>query len=89
MTVGLLGGAFDPPHRGHVELARDALSRFGLERLVIVVTGRPPHKLVETGAETRLRLADAAFDGLEGVEVSRWEIDRGVLAELVSCRRAV
>jgi nicotinate-nucleotide adenylyltransferase len=76
MTVGLLGGAFDPPHRGHVELARDALSRFGLERLVIVVTGRAPHKLVETGAETRLRLAEAAFGGLDGVEVSRWEIDR-------------
>jgi nicotinate-nucleotide adenylyltransferase len=76
MTVGLLGGAFDPPHRGHVELARDALSRFDLEHLVVVVTGRPPHKLVETGAETRLRLAEAAFDGLDGVEVSRWEIDR-------------
>jgi nicotinate-nucleotide adenylyltransferase len=77
MTVGLLGGAFDPPHFGHVELARDALSRFDLERLVVVVTGRPPHKLVATGAETRLRLAEAAFGGLEGVEVSRWEIDRG------------
>jgi nicotinate-nucleotide adenylyltransferase len=77
MTVGLLGGAFDPPHVGHVELACDALSRFRLERLVVVVTGRPPHKLVETGAETRLRLAEAAFGGLDRVEVSRWEIDRG------------
>jgi nicotinate-nucleotide adenylyltransferase len=76
MTVGLLGGAFDPPHLGHVELARDALERFGLERLVIVVTGRAPHKLVETGAETRLKLAEAAFGDLPGVEVSRWEIDR-------------
>jgi nicotinate-nucleotide adenylyltransferase len=77
MTVGLLGGTFDPPHLGHVELARDALSRFGLEKLVVVVTGRAPHKLVATGAETRLRLAEAALGGLEGVEVSRWEIDRG------------
>ena len=77
MTVGLLGGAFDPPHVGHVELAWDALSRFRLERLMVVVTGRPPHKLVETGAETRLKLAEAAFGGLDRVEVSRWEIDRG------------
>jgi len=77
MTVGLLGGAFDPPHLGHVELARDALSHLRLERLVVVVTGRPPHKLVETGAETRLRLAEAAFGAVERVEVSRWEIDRG------------
>jgi nicotinate-nucleotide adenylyltransferase len=77
MTVGLLGGAFDPPHLGHVELARDARSRFDLARLLVVVTGRPPHKLVETGAETRLRLAETAFGELDGVEVSRWEIDRG------------
>jgi nicotinate-nucleotide adenylyltransferase len=75
MTVGLLGGAFDPPHVGHVELACDALSCFRLERLVVVVTGRPPHKLVETGAETRLRLAEAAFGGLDRVEVSRWATD--------------
>jgi nicotinate-nucleotide adenylyltransferase len=76
MTAGLLGGAFDPPHLGHVELAREALSRFDLDPLVVVVTGRAPHKLVETGAEARLRLAEAAFRDLEGVEVSRWEIDR-------------
>jgi nicotinate-nucleotide adenylyltransferase len=76
VTVGLLGGAFDPPHLGHVELAREALSRFGPERLVVVVTGRAPHKLIETGAETRLRLAEAAFGDLDRAEVSRWEIDR-------------
>ena len=40
------------------------------------MTGRAPHKLVETGAETRLKLAEAAFGDLPGVEVSRWEIDR-------------
>ena len=71
MTVALLGGAFDPPHLGHVELAREAVSRFGLDRLVVVVTGRAPHKLVETGAETRLKLSEAAFGDLPGVEVSR------------------
>ncbi|MGI8606227.1 MAG: nicotinate (nicotinamide) nucleotide adenylyltransferase [Gaiellaceae bacterium] len=87
MTVGLLGGAFDPPHVGHVELARDVLSRFGLERLVVVVTGRAPHKLVETGAETRVRLAEAAFDGLEGAEVSRFEVDRGELSYTVDTVR--
>ena len=76
MTTGLLGGAFDPPHRGHVALARAAIERFGLDRLVVVVTGDPPHKDVETDAETRFRLAEAAFADIPGVEISRHELER-------------
>jgi nicotinate-nucleotide adenylyltransferase len=76
VTTGLLGGAFDPPHNGHLVLADAAVAHFRLARLVVVVTGEPPHKPVETGAETRLRLAEAAFAGVEGVELSRHELDR-------------
>ena len=76
MTVGLLGGAFDPPHNGHLALAVAAVERFALVRLLVVVTGEPPHKTVETDGETRFRLAEAAFDGLEAVEVSRHELER-------------
>jgi nicotinate-nucleotide adenylyltransferase len=74
-VTGLLGGAFDPPHNGHVALARAALDRFGLDRLVVVPTGDPPHKHVRTPAELRYRLAEAAFDGLPGVELSRRELE--------------
>jgi nicotinate-nucleotide adenylyltransferase len=73
--TGLLGGAFDPPHAGHLALARAATDHFGLARLVVVVTGDPPHKPVETDAETRYRLAEAAFAGLPRVELSRYELD--------------
>jgi nicotinate-nucleotide adenylyltransferase len=59
--VGLYGGSFDPPHRGHVELARRAKEELGLGRLVVLVSGDPGHKRVETPAEVRLRLARAAF----------------------------
>jgi nicotinate-nucleotide adenylyltransferase len=59
--VGLYGGSFDPPHRGHVELARRAKEELGLERLVVLVSADPGHKAVETPAELRLRLARAAF----------------------------
>jgi len=76
MTVGLLGGAFDPPHVGHVVLAREAIRHFRLERLIVVVTGRPPHKGVVSPAETRFRLAEAAFAGVEAVELSRHELER-------------
>ncbi len=61
MTVGLFGGAFDPPHRGHVELVRRAKSELGLDELVVLVAADPGHKRVTTPAETRLRLARAAF----------------------------
>ena len=75
-TVGLLGGAFDPPHRGHLTVARESLRQLALSRLLVVVTGTAPHKMVETSAEVRLRLAELAFAGLERAVLSRIEIDR-------------
>jgi nicotinate-nucleotide adenylyltransferase len=63
--VGLYGGSFDPPHRGHVELARRAKEELGLDRLVVLVSADPGHKHVETPANARLRLARAAFPGDE------------------------
>jgi nicotinate-nucleotide adenylyltransferase len=59
--VGLYGGSFDPPHRGHVELARRAKDELGLERLLVLVSADPGHKRVDTPAELRVRLARAAF----------------------------
>jgi nicotinate-nucleotide adenylyltransferase len=61
MTVALYGGSFDPPHRGHVELARRAKEELGVDRLVVLVSADPGHKHVETPAGVRLRLAQAAF----------------------------
>ena len=61
MTIGLYGGSFDPPHRGHVELARRAKEELGLDRLVVLVSADPGHKHVDTPVDVRLRLARAAF----------------------------
>lgn len=69
--TGLFGGAFDPPHNGHVALARAALERFDFERLVIHVVASPGHKPVATDAGTRLELARLAFEGLPRTEVLR------------------
>jgi nicotinate-nucleotide adenylyltransferase len=76
VTVGLLGGAFDPPHDGHLALAAAAIRHFGLERLIVIPTREAPHKPVETDPETRFLLAHAAFAELPGVEVSRHELER-------------
>jgi nicotinate-nucleotide adenylyltransferase len=60
---GLFGGAFDPPHNGHVELLRSAKRALELEEVVVLVAGAPGHKSVETPVATRLVLARAAFPG--------------------------
>ena len=60
-AIGLFGGAFDPPHNGHVALAETATRVFGLEPLVVIVAEAPWHKRVLAPAEARLELARAAF----------------------------
>jgi len=60
-TLGLFGGAFDPPHRGHVELLRQAKEKLGLDDAIVLVAADPGHKHVDTPAPARLRLAQSAF----------------------------
>jgi nicotinate-nucleotide adenylyltransferase len=60
-VTGLLGGTFNPPHNGHLALARAAEQQLELGRLVVLVAERPGHKEVQLNAPTRLRLARAAF----------------------------
>jgi nicotinate-nucleotide adenylyltransferase len=57
----LYGGAFDPPHLGHVAVADAARERFGVEQLVVLVSKRPGHRDVHAPAPDRLDLARAAF----------------------------
>ncbi len=61
MTEVLYGGAFDPPHNGHVAVADAARERFGVQRLVVLVSERPAHRETHAPAELRLELARAAF----------------------------
>jgi nicotinate-nucleotide adenylyltransferase len=70
VNVGILGGAFDPPHVGHVELARRAIAWFDLDRLLVRVVEQPGHKDVATAPQVRLLLAELAFGPLDEAEVS-------------------
>jgi nicotinate-nucleotide adenylyltransferase len=67
--TGLFGGAFDPPHYGHVVLAETALEHFALERLVALVVVDPGHRHVVLDFPTRFGLAKLAFAGLPRTEV--------------------
>lgn len=69
MRTAILGGAFDPPHLGHVALAEGALGALGADRLLVLVAANPGHKRAELDAETRLSLARLAFAGLPNTDV--------------------
>ncbi|HUK95766.1 MAG TPA: nicotinate-nicotinamide nucleotide adenylyltransferase [Gaiellaceae bacterium] len=62
--TGILGGIFDPPHNGHIALARAALERLPIDRLVVLVAAAPGHRRTVAEPEARLRLAEDAFADL-------------------------
>lgn len=70
MTTGVFGGVFDPPHLGHVALARAGIEHFALSRLLVRVVASPGHKPVGTPPGMRLRLARLAFAELPAAEVA-------------------
>lgn len=69
-VIGIFGGAFDPPHNGHLALAGEAIDHFRLSRLLVRVVADPGHKEVETAPEVRLALAELAFAMLDEAEVA-------------------
>jgi nicotinate-nucleotide adenylyltransferase len=77
-SVGVLGGAFNPPHVGHLILAQEAIWALGLDELVLVPTGQAPHKRIEPepGPRVRLEMTEAAVADFDGVRVSDVEVAR-------------
>jgi nicotinate-nucleotide adenylyltransferase len=62
--TGILGGRFDPPHVGHLALARAAVEQLGIDRLLVSVIADAAHKPSEAPAADRLAMARLAFAGL-------------------------
>jgi nicotinate-nucleotide adenylyltransferase len=78
MRLGILGGTFDPPHNGHLRLARLAREQLQLRRVLWVLTADPPHKQhqVILPLADRLALVQAALADEPAFELSRVDIDR-------------
>jgi nicotinate-nucleotide adenylyltransferase len=91
LRVGILGGAFNPPHIGHLVCAQEAVLQLELERLLFVPTGQAPHREIEQdpGPEARLEMCELAVDDDEPFEVSRAEIDREGPSYTVETLRAL
>ena len=78
MRVGILGGAFNPPHIGHLVCAQEALIQLELDTLVWVPVGEAPHRELQEdpGPEARLEMVELAIGDDERFTASRIEIDR-------------
>ncbi len=78
--LGVLGGTFDPPHRGHVAAARACVEQLGLDRVLFVVANDPwqksPRRSV-TPASHRLAMVEAVVGSVPRAEASRIELERG------------
>jgi len=60
--IGIFGGAFDPPHIGHVNLALFAAKELGLDKVIVIPTGESPHKSASSAPYAdRLEMARLAF----------------------------
>ena len=64
--LGMLGGAFDPPHRAHYALAQAAIDQLQLDQLQVIPTGQAWHKARGlTAVEHRLAMCELGFAGLD------------------------
>jgi nicotinate-nucleotide adenylyltransferase len=78
IRLGILGGTFDPVHHGHLVAASVAHHQLGLDRLLFLPAGNPPHKPDRpiTLADHRLRMIELAIAGRSYFSISRLDLDR-------------
>jgi nicotinate-nucleotide adenylyltransferase len=76
--LGILGGTFNPPHLGHLALARHAREELALDCVMLMPARLPPHKrpVADPGAARRLAMCRLLAAREEGVDVSALELER-------------
>jgi nicotinate-nucleotide adenylyltransferase len=77
-SLGIFGGTFDPIHFAHLAVAQEAAEALGLERVIFVPAGQPPHKpdrTITSGAH-RLAMVELAIAGNDRFATDRLELER-------------
>lgn len=77
MKYGILGGSFDPPHLGHIEIARAATEHLGLDEVIFIPNSRNPlkHRPLATPHQ-RMEMVKIAIENVPGIALSDIEISR-------------
>jgi nicotinate-nucleotide adenylyltransferase len=73
MRTAIFGGTFDPIHRAHLVVAREAADAFGLDKVLFIPASNPPHKGAGAPYEHRYRMVELACAGEPRFEPSRLE----------------
>jgi nicotinate-nucleotide adenylyltransferase len=78
LKLGVMGGTFDPIHYGHLVAAQEALWKLGLDQVLFMPAGQPPHKLrlLRTAIEHRLAMVELAIAQNPAFVLSRIDADR-------------
>jgi nicotinate-nucleotide adenylyltransferase len=89
--IGIFGGTFDPPHRGHMKIAAQAIQQLGLDHIYFVPAYIPPHKQHHSAATARHRWAmmKLAIGGKKEFKVSAIELRRRGISYTVDSLKAV
>ena len=77
--IGIFGGTFNPPHRGHLQAASEAYRTLGLDLVIFIPDAQPPHKDIPDGSpdgQTRLELVKAAISELPFAQADDLELRR-------------
>ena len=77
-SIGIMGGTFDPIHRGHLAIAAHVQAVLGLERILFIPAARPPHKPLGSVSrvEDRVAMVRLAIADRPGFELSLVEVER-------------
>ena len=79
MRIGVYGGAFNPPHIGHVNAAKAAMNQLKLDKLIVIPSGVSPHKPMPEctpPGDMRLYMTQTAFSKVDNAVVSNVEITK-------------
>ena len=56
-----MGGTFNPVHNAHLLIAQKAQAQYGLNRIIFITSGNPPHKTAMTDARHRFNMTRLAI----------------------------
>lgn len=79
MKIGIFGGTFNPIHNGHINLVNKISEKISLDRILVIPTNIPPHKITNNLADddARLEMCRLAFEDNLKAEISDYEIKQG------------
>lgn len=93
IKTGIFGGAFNPPHTGHINLAKEAIEQLKLRKLLIIPTFESPHKATKLAPfEERAEMCRRAFSGISDkceVEICEIERELGGISYTINTLRAL